>query len=160
MFAQVAKKKAAGVTETVAIDGDTNLMWHSEEAILRAAGAVVAAVDGLYADPDPTRRLLSAFCAVRPPGHHAERNKACGFCFLNNAGIAALHAQACYGIERVAVLDFDVHHGNGTEDGFRDNLTMFYGSTHEKDNFPGEVCHSWYSLLSIIVPTSVYYFAV
>lgn len=79
----------------------------------------------------------TAFCAVRPPGHHAETDRACGFCFFNNAGIGARYAQEKYGVKNVAVLDFDVHHGNGTEEGFTPNDTLFYGSTHEKDNFPG-----------------------
>ena len=117
-------------------DSDTMVMSRSREAIYRAAGSVVAAVDSLYGDKEH-ERILSAFCAVRPPGHHAERKKVMGFCFLNNAGIAALHAKVVYGIRRVAVLDFDVHHGNGTEDGFKDDVTLFYGSSHEKDNYPG-----------------------
>lgn len=79
----------------------------------------------------------TVFCCTRPPGHHAERAAAMGFCFLNNAGIGARHAQAIHGVERVAVLDFDVHHGNGTEDGFMNDPTLFYGSTHEQGNYPG-----------------------
>ena len=122
---------------TKSIDSDTEIMWGSEEAIFRAAGSCIAAVDGIFSAPGQSNSLLSAFCAVRPPGHHAERNKACGFCFLNNAAIAAKHAQTVYNIGKVAVLDFDVHHGNGTEEGFMDDPSLFYGSTHEKDNFPG-----------------------
>ena len=118
------------------IDSDTEIMWGSEEAIYRAAGSCIAAVDAIFSSSD-VDGILSAFCAVRPPGHHAERNKACGFCFLSNAAIAAKHAQAVYNVGKVAVLDFDVHHGNGTEEGFMDDSSLFYGSTHEKDNFPG-----------------------
>jgi acetoin utilization deacetylase AcuC-like enzyme len=79
----------------------------------------------------------NVFCCVRPPGHHATRSQSGGFCFFNNAAIAAKYAQAYYGVERVAVLDFDVHHGNGTEEGFEPYDNLFYGSTHEKDNYPG-----------------------
>ena len=83
------------------------------------------------------KRAQSVFCCVRPPGHHAERNRSMGFCYVNNVAIGAKHAQAVHGMERVAVLDFDVHHGNGTEEGFYSDDTLFYGSSHEQDNFPG-----------------------
>lgn len=136
LFECVEASKKLGKETIVSIDSDTTIMSCSKEAIYRAAGSVIAAVDSLF-DTNIDRRVLSAFCAIRPPGHHAERNKACGFCFLSNAGIAALHAKVCYGVERIAVLDFDVHHGNGTEEGFSDDPSLFYGSTHEKDNFPG-----------------------
>jgi acetoin utilization deacetylase AcuC-like enzyme len=92
----------------VRYDSDTQIMHGSRNAILRAAGSVCMAVDMVCSSPATSR---SVFCCVRPPGHHAEMNTAMGFCFLANAGIAAKHAQAVYGIERVAVLDFDVHHG-------------------------------------------------
>lgn len=113
------------------IDSDTVMMKSTAEAAYRAAGSVCAAVDKIY-----NNEFKSIFCCVRPPGHHAETSKMCGFCFLANAGIAAKYAQSRYGVKRVAVLDFDVHHGNGTEDGFLMDSTLFYGSTHEKDNFP------------------------
>jgi len=114
------------------IDGDTVVMWGTREAAYRAAGSVVAAIDEVFQGSTST-----AFCCVRPPGHHAERARACGFCFFNNAGIGAKHAQAVYGIQRVAVVDFDVHHGNGTEEGFAPDDTLFYGSTHQQYAFPG-----------------------
>jgi acetoin utilization deacetylase AcuC-like enzyme len=128
------KKKTQGLT--VSIDGDTKLMHHSRAAILRSAGAVVHAVDMVCGSP---RRAISVFCCVRPPGHHAERARAMGFCYLNGAAIGARHAQEVHGRQRVAVLDFDVHHGNGTEEGFSDPVhgDLFYGSTHEQDNYPG-----------------------
>lgn len=88
------------------IDSDTIMMKSTAEAAYRAAGSVCAAVDKIY-----NKEYKSIFCCVRPPGHHAEINKICGFCFLANAGIAAKYAQINYGVNRVAVLDFDVHHG-------------------------------------------------
>lgn len=114
------------------IDGDTAVMARSRDAIYHAAGSVIAAVDGIYSG-----KHRSAFCCVRPPGHHATRSRSMGFCFVNNAAIGARYAQTKYGVGRVAVLDFDVHHGNGTEEGFIPDETLFYGSTHEKDNYPG-----------------------
>ncbi|WP_406828749.1 histone deacetylase family protein [Microbulbifer sp. ARAS458-1] len=94
-----------------ALDEDTRMNPHTLAAVLHAAGSGVDAVDRVIAG-----EINSAFCAVRPPGHHAERNKAMGFCFFNNIAIAAAHARKAHGLERVAILDFDVHHGNGTED--------------------------------------------
>ena len=118
----------------VPIDGDTKLTYASKNAILRAAGAACYAVDLVLGEP---KIANAAFCCIRPPGHHAERNRSMGFCFLNNAGIAAKYSQSKYNIGKVAVLDFDVHHGNGTEEGFTEFDNLFYGSTHEKDNYPG-----------------------
>jgi acetoin utilization deacetylase AcuC-like enzyme len=94
-----------------ALDPDTSMNPHTWEAALRAAGAVVDAADRVIAG-----ELENAFCAVRPPGHHARRRGAMGFCLLNNVAIGALHALDVHGLKRVAVIDFDVHHGNGTED--------------------------------------------
>ncbi len=113
------------------IDSDTFISRDSGEAALRAAGAVVAAVDEVA-----TGRCRNAFCAVRPPGHHAEPSDAMGFCLFNNVAIGALHARAVYGFQRVAVLDFDVHHGNGTQRILWDVDGTFYGSTHQVDAFP------------------------
>jgi acetoin utilization deacetylase AcuC-like enzyme len=114
------------------IDGDTSMSSGSREAALRAAGAVVAAVDDVVAG-----RLRNAFCAVRPPGHHAEAATAMGFCLFNNVAIGALHAQAVHGLKRIAVVDFDVHHGNGTQDIFFHNPDLFYASTHQSPLYPG-----------------------
>ena len=113
------------------IDGDTILSARSGEAMLRAAGAVCAAVDEVA-----TGRCRNAFCAIRPPGHHAGREIAMGFCFLSNAAIGALHAQEAHAFGRVAVIDFDVHHGNGTQEILWDRAGMFYASTHQQDAFP------------------------
>jgi len=115
-----------------AIDGDTIVCPGSGEAALRAAGAVVAAVDAVL-----TGRAKNAFCAVRPPGHHAEAAQAMGFCVFNNVVIGALHARANHGIGRVAVIDFDVHHGNGTQHMFERDPNLFYASTHQWPLYPG-----------------------
>ena len=93
------------------VDPDTSMNPHTWDAVLRSAGAVVEATDRVIA-----RELANAFCAVRPPGHHACKAAAMGFCFFNNVAIGALHALEVHGLERVAVVDFDVHHGNGTEE--------------------------------------------
>jgi acetoin utilization deacetylase AcuC-like enzyme len=97
------------------IDGDTVVMHCTEEAIYRAAGAAVQAVDNLLDRSAPSELIDIGFCCIRPPGHHAEPFRSMGFCFVNNTVIAAEHARLKYGIQRVAILDFDVHHGNGTD---------------------------------------------
>ncbi|MBX3453196.1 histone deacetylase family protein [Ferrovibrio sp.] len=114
------------------IDGDTVVSPGSREAALRAAGAVCAAVDAVMAG-----EVRNAFCAVRPPGHHAEPEQAMGFCLFNNVAIGALQARARWGIRRVAVIDFDVHHGNGTQASFNDDPDLFYISTHQWPLYPG-----------------------
>lgn len=101
----------AGGSELIAIDPDTAMNGHSWNAMLRAVGAALAATDAVMAG-----ELENAFCAVRPPGHHATRTRAMGFCFFNNVAVAARYALERHGLQRVAVVDFDVHHGNGTED--------------------------------------------
>jgi len=119
-------------TGHVGIDADTVLSPASGEAALRAAGAVVAAVDAVVA-----REGDNAFCAVRPPGHHAEPLQAMGFCLFNNAAIGALRARQVHGLARVAVIDFDVHHGNGTQAAFEMDGSLFYASTHQYPLYPG-----------------------
>jgi acetoin utilization deacetylase AcuC-like enzyme len=114
------------------LDPDTIVSPGSWEAALRAAGASIHAVDQLMAG-----KADNVFCAVRPPGHHAEPSRAMGFCLFNSVGIAALHARAQHGAERVAVVDFDVHHGNGTQAAFWSDKDLFYGSTHQMPLFPG-----------------------
>lgn len=115
-----------------AVDGDTVISPGSGEAALRAAGAVCAAVDAVMAG-----EVRNAFCAVRPPGHHAEPDQAMGFCLFNNVAIGALHARARWGLRRVAVIDFDVHHGNGTQAAFAADPDLFYASTHQAPLYPG-----------------------
>jgi len=116
----------------VAIDADTVLSPASGRAALRAAGAVAAAVDAVVA-----KEADNAFCAVRPPGHHAEPERAMGFCLFNNAAIGALRAREVHGLERVAVVDFDVYHGNGTQARFEADESLFYCSTHQYPLYPG-----------------------
>lgn len=118
--------------KTIALDPDTWLSDGSREAAYRAAGAVVAAVDAVLADEDDR-----AFCAVRPPGHHAEPNHAMGFCIFNNVAIGALHALEAHGLSKVAVIDFDVHHGNGTQAVAMKEKRLFFASTHQSPFYPG-----------------------
>ena len=114
------------------LDGDTILSPGSGEAALRAAGAVCAAVDAVLAG-----EAGNAFCAVRPPGHHAEPGRAMGFCLFNNVAVGAFHARAAHGLARIAVIDFDVHHGNGTQAMFERDPDAFYASTHQWPLYPG-----------------------
>jgi acetoin utilization deacetylase AcuC-like enzyme len=116
----------------VGIDADTILSPASGEAALRAVGAVIAAVDAVV-----TGEADNAFCAVRPPGHHAEPTRAMGFCLFNNVAVGALRARAAHGLGRVAVIDFDVHHGNGTQAAFETDRGLFYASTHQSPLYPG-----------------------
>jgi acetoin utilization deacetylase AcuC-like enzyme len=121
-----------GPRERVQLDGDTAMNHASAEAAQRAAGAAVAAVDAVCGGG--ARR---AFCATRPPGHHAEPSRPMGFCFFANAVVAARHAQGAHGVGRVAILDFDVHHGNGTQACVEDDPTIFYASSHQWPLYPG-----------------------
>ncbi len=114
------------------LDPDTVVSPGSWEAALRATGATIYAVDQVMAG-----KADNAFCAVRPPGHHAEPSRAMGFCLFNSVAVAALHARAKHGAKRVAVVDFDVHHGNGTQAAFWTDKDLFYGSTHQMPLFPG-----------------------
>jgi acetoin utilization deacetylase AcuC-like enzyme len=116
----------------VQLDADTIASPGSGEAALRAAGAVIAGVDMVLAG-----EVKNAFCAVRPPGHHATQTRAMGFCLFNNVAVGALHARAVHGLTRIAVADFDVHHGNGTEAIFRADPDLFYASTHQSPLYPG-----------------------
>jgi len=118
--------------ERVALDGDTIMSWGSADAALRAAGAAVAAVDAVMKG-----EVRRAFCATRPPGHHCEPGRPMGFCLFANAAIAARHAQAEHGARRVAVVDFDVHHGNGTQACFETDASLFYASSHQWPLYPG-----------------------
>jgi acetoin utilization deacetylase AcuC-like enzyme len=108
---ELREQEAAGGPDHLHIDPDTSMNRHTWNAVLRAAGAAIAATDAVIAG-----ELQNAFCAVRPPGHHATRSRAMGFCIMNNVAVAARYALDRHGLKRVAVVDFDVHHGNGTED--------------------------------------------
>ena len=116
----------------VRLDPDTYISAGSREAIYRAAGACVAAIDAVQAGEDET-----AFCAVRPPGHHAEPLAPMGFCIFNNVAIAALHALDAHGLAKVAVIDFDVHHGNGTQSVAEKDGRLMFASTHQAPLYPG-----------------------
>jgi acetoin utilization deacetylase AcuC-like enzyme len=121
----------------VQFDGDTVVSPGSKDAALRAAGALVAATDAVMGG-----EASNAFCAVRPPGHHAEPMRPMGFCLFNNVVVAARHACALYGIRKVAVMDFDVHHGNGTETQAMADAELFYASTHQSPLYPGSGTHN------------------
>jgi acetoin utilization deacetylase AcuC-like enzyme len=118
--------------ESVQLDADTSMSNGSAEAALRAAGAAVAGVDAVMEG-----WARAAFAAVRPPGHHAEPARPMGFCLFNNAAVAAMHARERWGVRRVAVVDFDVHHGNGTQAMFEQDPDLFYGSSHQSPCYPG-----------------------
>jgi acetoin utilization deacetylase AcuC-like enzyme len=113
------------------LDGDTFMSENSLEAALYAAGAVIEAVDRCKSN-----EIHRAFCAVRPPGHHAEANRAMGFCIFNNVAVGARYAQKI-GYKKVFIVDFDVHHGNGTQHIFEEDDTVFYFSTHQYPHYPG-----------------------
>ena len=121
--------KAGGLTQ---LDPDTTMGPSSAEAALRAVGGACAGVDAVFAG-----EAKNAFVAARPPGHHAEPTRAMGFCLFNTAAIAAHHARAAHGAERIAVVDFDVHHGNGTEAAFWHDEAAFFASSHEWPQYPG-----------------------
>ena len=114
------------------LDADTVVCPDSVEAALRAAGAVCAAVDAVM-----TTSSRRAFCAVRPPGHHATRDSAMGFCLFNSVAVGAAQALAVHGLERVAIVDFDIHHGNGTADIFAADARVLYASSHQSPLYPG-----------------------
>lgn len=114
------------------LDPDTAVAPGSLDAALRAAGSVVAAVDAVMA-----ARGTRVFCAVRPPGHHATRSLAMGFCQFNNIAVGAAHALGAHALKRIAVLDFDVHHGNGTQAIFWDDRRVLFGSSHQWPLYPG-----------------------
>jgi acetoin utilization deacetylase AcuC-like enzyme len=115
-----------------ALDGDTIVSPGSREAALRASGALVAAADAVMAG-----EADNAFCAVRPPGHHAEAARAMGFCLFNSIAVAAMHLREHHGLKRVAVMDFDVHHGNGTQAIFWNEPDLLFTSTHQMPLYPG-----------------------
>lgn len=117
--------------ETYPLDADTLLCAHSYQAALRAAGAALAATDAVIAGS-----VANAFCAIRPPGHHARPSEPMGFCLFNNVAIAARHALDSHGLARVAVIDFDVHHGNGTAEAFRDDPRVLMASFYQDPLYP------------------------
>ncbi len=129
IFSNIPKTGLVGVeNEPYA---DTMLCSNSKKAILRSCGAGIAAAD------DIMKKNERIFCAVRPPGHHAETEKAMGFCFINNVAVTTRYLQKKYKVNKIAIIDFDVHHGNGTQEIFYNDKSVVYGSSHEYPLFPG-----------------------
>jgi acetoin utilization deacetylase AcuC-like enzyme len=114
------------------LDGDTIVSPGSKDATKDAVGSIISAIDGVQ-----NKEFKNAFCAVRPPGHHAEKNKAMGFCIYNNVAVGANYLIEKYKYTKVAIIDFDVHHGNGTQNIFHDNEKVLYLSTHQYPYYPG-----------------------
>ena len=124
--------RLAPTSGRVSLDADTSMSPGSVNAAYLAAGGALAAVDAIMA-----QRVEHVFCAVRPPGHHAEAARAMGFCLLNNVAIAARYVQKKYGITRVLIVDWDVHHGNGTQHSFEEDPSVLFFSTHQYPHYPG-----------------------
>ena len=114
------------------LDGDTIVSPGSKDATKDAVGSIIAAIDGVE-----QKKYKNAFCCVRPPGHHAEKERAMGFCIYNNVAVGANYLIKKYGYKKIAIIDFDVHHGNGTQDIFFDNKNVLYVSTHQYPYYPG-----------------------
>ena len=114
------------------LDGDTIVSPGSKSATIDAVGSIISAIDGIE-----NKKFNNAFCAVRPPGHHAEKNKAMGFCIYNNVAVGAKYLVSKYKYKKIAIIDFDVHHGNGTQDIFYENEKVLYISTHQYPYYPG-----------------------
>jgi acetoin utilization deacetylase AcuC-like enzyme len=131
VYVQALMARAPSGGERVQLDPDTTMNAYTLPAALRAAGAVIEATNQVLAGT-----VSTAFCAVRPPGHHAERGGAMGFCFFNNVAVGVRHALEVHGLERVALIDFDVHHGNGSEDIFWDDERVLMCSIFERDLYP------------------------
>jgi acetoin utilization deacetylase AcuC-like enzyme len=125
-------RETAGAGRTVWFDADTYACPASAEAAFLAAGGLCAAVDAVVAGEVDT-----AFCPVRPPGHHACRSRAMGFCLFNNVAVAARRLQVVHGVQRILIVDWDVHHGNGTQEAFYDDADVLYVSTHQWPHYPG-----------------------
>ena len=129
IFSNIPKSGLIGVEKEPY--ADTMLCPNSKKAILRSCGAGIAAADDLM------KKNERVFCAIRPPGHHAETTKAMGFCFVNNIAVTAKYLQNKYKVNKIAIIDFDVHHGNGTQEIFYNDKTVLYASSHEFPLFPG-----------------------
>jgi acetoin utilization deacetylase AcuC-like enzyme len=138
---------AAGGPNHAQVDPDTAINIHSWDAILVAAGAALDATDAIMAG-----EMVNAFCAVRPPGHHATRNQAMGFCFVNNVAVAAKYALERHGLKRVAIIDFDVHHGNGTEDIVAGDERILMCSFYQHPFYPAWDHASASNLVNLPVP--------
>ena len=144
---RLAEELEAGGPEHTALDSDTSINVHTWNAALRSAGAALEATDAVMAG-----ELENAFCAVRPPGHHACRDKAMGFCFLSNIAIAAKYALERHGLQRVAIVDFDVHHGNGTEDVVAGDDRILMVSFYQHPYYPEWNHSSAGNLVNVPIP--------
>ncbi|GAB3480026.1 histone deacetylase family protein [Marinomonas epiphytica] len=131
ILAQAQLLQGAQGEESISLEPETILMQHSLDAALYAAGAAIQALDMVM-----KQEVDNAFCSVRPPGHHAEQHQAMGFCFFNNVAVAARYAQQNYQLKRIAIIDFDVHHGNGTEHIVSGDSGIFYGSSYQHPFYP------------------------
>ena len=129
-------KKSFPKKGLVFLDGDTIVSPGSKDATKDAVGSIITAIDGVQ-----NKEFKNAFCAVRPPGHHAEKEKAMGFCIYNNVAVGANYLIEKYKYKKIAIIDFDVHHGNGTQDIFYDNKKVLYVSTHQYPYYPGSGSH-------------------
>jgi acetoin utilization deacetylase AcuC-like enzyme len=143
--ALIARVLDSQIIGSLRLDPDTVMSPDSPQAALRAAGAAVAAVDAVLGG-----EVGQAFCAVRPPGHHATADSAMGFCLFNAVAVAAAHALAAHGLERVAILDFDVHHGNGSQDIFAAEPRVLYLSSHQSPLYPGTGAASEHGVGNIV----------
>jgi acetoin utilization deacetylase AcuC-like enzyme len=130
--AHVNRVREACESAPISLDGDTTISRESFEAACLAAGGVLQAVDAVIEG-----KARNAFCAVRPPGHHATRDRAMGFCLFNNVAVAARYIRDGHQLSRVLIIDWDAHHGNGTQDAFYDDPNVFYFSTHQSPCYPG-----------------------
>ena len=133
----ISHVKAACASGITSLDADTGISSESYLAALYAAGGVMAAIDGVM-----VKRIRNAFCAVRPPGHHAESDRAMGFCLFNNVAVGARYAQKHHSLEKILIIDWDVNHGNGTQNSFYDDPTVFYFSVHQYPYYPGTGHHA------------------
>ncbi len=146
--AELKEEIAAGGAQTLQIDPDTSINIHTWTAALHAAGAAIDATDAVMAG-----EMENAFCSIRPPGHHACRNEAMGFCFFNNVAIAAKYALERHNLKRVAIVDFDVHHGNGTEDIVKGDDRVLMVSFYQHPFYPTDWVHSGASnMVNLPVP--------
>lgn len=131
-YLETVRREIDGTRSGTLSTGDTDFGPHSLEIAREAVGSLLGAVDAVAGG-----EVRRAFCAVRPPGHHASADRGMGFCIFNNAAVAARHAQRAHGLERIAIVDWDVHHGNGTQDIFYEDGSVFYFSTHQHPWYPG-----------------------
>ncbi len=147
LTAELREEMAAGGPDHIQLDPDTSMNPYTWDAALKSVGAAIAATDGVISG-----ELANAFCAIRPPGHHACRDKGMGFCFFNNVAIAAKYALERHGLSRVAIIDFDVHHGNGTEDIVAGDDRILMCSFYQHPFYPEGTAKEGSNLVNVPVP--------